>query len=104
MTAFSPLLKRPLMFFRRSSEKNCQDPPPTDLSASPLTDSFRSGVGVPMPTLPLLSILIRSENPPPIARVVKKRFPPPVTEELIFTAPICACPAGHEFPNEMPHR
>src|ERR1700674_550619 len=51
MTALRPLLKLPLIFLRRSSEKTAHDPPP-GLLAVPLTDSRSVGDVVPMPTLP----------------------------------------------------
>src|SRR5207302_10349172 len=51
MTALSPLLNRPLMFFSRSSEKTSHDPPP-GLLAVPLTDRVAVGAAVAMPTLP----------------------------------------------------
>src|SRR2546425_10323875 len=83
MAAFSPLSKRPLMFFSRSSEKNCQDPPPRALSASPLTDSFRSGAVVPIPKLPLFRTVTTS----PVT-VLNKRISSPVGLYHCWLAPL----------------
>src|SRR6266404_6764655 len=64
MTTFSPLLKLPLIFFKRWSEKTSHDPPP-GLLAVPLTDNKAVGAVVPMPTWP--AFIVNEAAPLPVS-------------------------------------
>src|SRR3989344_5566091 len=69
-------LTSPWMFFNRESDKSLQAVPPTVLPALPVTcNVLELGFVVPMPTLPVLDMRMRSDAPAPLVVVEKAKYP-----------------------------